>query len=167
MAVTIVTTPGASNANSYASVADLQAYEETRINSSDISALTTDQLGGLLVSATRLFDQCNPLGLKYYNAGSLRWPRSGVFDRDCISNLDYTTVPTDLRDAVCEQALSDVDSDRSYDDDMKGFKRIKIGVLEFEADKGDKPATIAPQAFNMVDYLFSGDSEFSVRTLRV
>ena len=166
MAVTIIVTPGATNANSYATVADMQSFAETRIHSSDISSLTTDQLGGLLVSATRLFDQCSPMGNKFYLTGALRWPRSGVFDRDWSAYMDHLTIPDDLRDAVCEQALSDVDADRSYDHDLKGYKRVKIGTLEFVADKGDTPATIAPQAFALANYLFLGGSRFNAMTMR-
>ena len=167
MTVTVVTTPGATNSNSYASVADLQSFAETRIHSASIASLTTDQLGGLLVSATRVFEQVNPKGLKNFTNGALRFPRSNLWDRDGQKVLDHLTVPVDLRDAVCEAALSNVDADRSYDFDLIGYKSVKIDTLTFVAAKGDEPPTISNSAFRIADYLFTEDSEINARTLRV
>ena len=119
-----------------------------------------------MISATRLFDQVAPYGLKYYPNGALRWPRSNVFDRDWNIVLDHTTIPDDLRDAVCEQALNSVESDPSYNFDLKGYESVKIDVLTFVASKGDEPATIAPSAFGLADYLFVADSQISARVRR-
>lgn len=108
MALVVEDGTGLSNADSYVSLADAEAYFAT-MPASVIAAwtgLSTDaEKENLLKYATRILDQkARFKGARTVSSSSLRWPRTGAVDCDG-SPAASNTVPRPIVSAVCEIAL--------------------------------------------------------------
>ena len=78
MAVTLILEDGSAlvDANSYASVADGDAYHAAHLYATAWTGATADKKATALVMATRLIDaECGFLGFRKSNAQALQWPR--------------------------------------------------------------------------------------------
>jgi hypothetical protein len=112
--LSIVATVGASNANSFVTEAEMDAYVEGRLNSaawtSDAAALPA------LVEATRDLSNLSWKGWRVTETQALSWPREHVRDPDAIYDEDVgelgfpeypvTEIPQRIKDATCELALA-------------------------------------------------------------
>jgi len=152
MAVTVVATAGATNANSYLTLAEAVTYFESRLPVAAWDAATTDTKNRLIVMATRVMNaMARPL-VTYYPASNgrgayyvtssewtgtpatttqrLAWPRIGMYDANgnAISEL---VIPGDLKDATAELAGSLGTSDTTLDNDVivQGITSIKAGSV--------------------------------------
>jgi hypothetical protein len=152
---------GLSNANSYASVADCDAYHEGHLYASDWTGATTATKEAALVMATRLIDgsyQFN--GYKYTNEQSLQWPRErahnpdrneGVYtalSRNSRSrDFDTDEVPVQVSNACCEIARELIKADSTDAPDGQGLAQLSIaGAINMQFHKGDKQPTIPDTA---------------------
>lgn len=89
MAVTIVATPGAADANSYLTLATAQAIIDGFVQDADgiaWASATTDQKNRALFSATQRLDRERFLGARVTDTQSLQWPRTGVRKPDTYIN---------------------------------------------------------------------------------
>jgi hypothetical protein len=104
MPITLVTTPGAVDANSYPSLAEAEAYIETRLHSSTWLAATDEVKKASLVMATRVLDgvMCWT-GSAASETQKLAWPRTGMYNRNGVEIGD-TIVPDELKEATTELA---------------------------------------------------------------
>ena len=149
MSVTIVSTPGASNANSYEEVAEANAYFTTRLFLNPAWD-TAEDAAALLVWGTRLLDAMfvgrKILRIdgtnKYYvtlrkwtgapatTTQRLSWPRTGMFDRNGNA-IASNVIPQDLKDALSELAGQLLAGDRTLDNDVsvQGVKSVKAGSV--------------------------------------
>lgn len=109
MAVTIKATAGASDANSYLSVAAADDIANTMLSTRGWSTATTDQKGQALINSTRYLDQLEWIGSKASTTQALLWPR----DDAACGEKDYanTVIPEevklacfDLADALLEDS---------------------------------------------------------------
>lgn len=80
MPLVLIATPGAANANSYATVAEADAHASYRVGGAAFTALTSDQKIQALVTATRDIDSIGGapygfLGEPTTETQSLEWPR--------------------------------------------------------------------------------------------
>ncbi len=107
MALTIVATAGASNANSYVTAAEATTYMAARLNSS--AWTDADDSGVALAEATREIDLCAFAGYRSDDDQALQWPRQSVLDPDAASYgltyYDSDEIPTRVKNATCELAL--------------------------------------------------------------
>lgn len=133
---------GLSNANSYSSVAEADDYLSIKAATlyAVWSALNTTQKEGYLMWATRLLDQrANYQGSKSVSTSALRWPRTGVTDRDGIS-LAYDEIPPAIKSATVEIAYNlvskAVDPSAPAADPTGALKRVKADVVEVEYVEG-------------------------------
>ena len=125
-------TPGASNANSYVTLAEADSYFEFRLHSSAWD--NADDQEAALISATRMLDwYLKWKGEKATTTQALEWPRANVYDRD-DNLLDETIIPQRVKDAACEMALANLSEDRVADKDMDGFAQIVVGPLSLRSD---------------------------------
>ena len=76
MTVTVVATAGASNANSYLSVAAADDLANLYLGTLNWSGATTDNKGRALIMATRYLDELRWIGEKASSSQALLWPRS-------------------------------------------------------------------------------------------
>lgn len=174
MAVVIVATPGAANANSFETLAEALAYFETRfgVPGWDVEWELVDNQSAMLVMATRtivsLFSPRRALVRDkdmgpYYRTfptwtGSpasatqaLPWPRIGMFDRNGNA-IASNVIPQALKDAESEMANQLAKADRTLDNDIsiQGITSVKAGsvALTFKDNIEVKPLPDA--VFNLL-----------------
>jgi hypothetical protein len=155
----IVSTPGASNANSYLTVAEADAYYDTRVPGVVFDAWDgADSKEALLINATRMLDKLLLPDVKelYYQNGKayyrvrpawtgaaattvqrLCWPRSSMFDQN-NNAIATNVIPDDLKFATAEFAGQLGVADRQLDNDvvLQGLTSVKAGsvALTFKTD---------------------------------
>lgn len=150
MAITVEDGSVVANADSYVSVAFADAYFTIDVNyDTTWAALTTADKEQRLKMATRILDQkVKWNGVKVDDTSALRWPRSGVYDRDDILIAD-DEMPTQLLQLTCEVAkfLETVDPTTSQGADY--LKSVKVDVVEIVYQDGSgQPVT--PPIFNQL-----------------
>jgi len=155
MAITIVATAGASNANSYVTEAELTTWIENRLhNTSAVSTATSDTKKKALVHATRLLDEQIEWKGDPSDADvqALQWPRYGLYD-DKGEVLDEDTIPQRLKNAQMELSCDLIDSNRTAELSTDGIKKIKAGPVELEfKDYGSPTRTpVTSDVIEMVD----------------
>jgi len=137
--MTLIVTPGATDADSYATLAEANDYHLSRLHNSEWTAATDVMKEAALLWATRTLDaNFYWVGVKATDTQSLDWPRSGVVDRNGYS-IDSDIVPVEVKNAQSELAFLLIKNDRtlSADPDPDGVKELKICslALKFESKK--------------------------------
>jgi hypothetical protein len=167
MAITIIATAGAANANSYCTLAEANTYhDEKRFHSKDtwISNGSNDRSRGLIWASRLLDEMVQWQGTIVYTTGALRWPRYNVWHPDGYM-LTQTAVPQFVKDAASEFAYHLLVEDRTEETgrDTRGFKKIAIGDLKMEIDEWTAKPVMPPSVWSIVrDY---ASKVGSVRTL--
>jgi len=142
MALVIVATPGAADANSYATEAELTSWIEQRLNNSAaVLAATSDTKKKALINATRSLDQLvdwegDPAEP---TVQALQFPRINLED-DKGNELDSASIPERLVNATCELACNFIDGDRLGEVSTSGIDYLKAGPVELEFSKTNAPA---------------------------
>ena len=130
MALVIVTTAGATNANAYAALVDAEAYALTLPVVNDWTTASNEAKNAALVQATRMMDTLLWAGWRTApTTQALQWPRQGVCDRENYY-LDPATIPAKIRDACCEFAIRLIADDRAADAGGLAPETIKVGSLD-------------------------------------
>lgn len=166
MAITIVATPKAVNANSYATEAEGDAYHETHLYASAWTGAGTESKKAALVWATRLLDDAMEfVGWRTTIEQKLAWPRQGVWTRDKIE-VDADTIPDFIANATAELARKLLEDDRSAEPDTKGFSEISVGPITLKIDTRDaKKNPIPDSVLSMLSYY--GTSSRSSSTVKL
>jgi len=161
MSVTLVATAGAADANSYATVAEAQAYFDTRVAVAGWD--DADDQAVLLMMATRLIDATFSARRTFVkpttgvnarpgyfenrptwtgtrpvtNLSRLAWPREGMYDRNGTA-IASTVIPQELKDATAELAGALGTSDTTVDNDVavQGITSIKAGPVALTFAEG-------------------------------
>jgi len=148
---------GKPDANSYAAVADGDAYHDGHLYASAWTAATNANKEKSLVMATRLIDglfQFN--GFKRLASQALQWPRRECRDPDIENGvvpglllvrgpyLDETKVPAVVVNATCELARALLVEDRTDDPDGEGLSSMNVvGSLGLVFNPAD-PQPVVP-----------------------
>lgn len=140
MAFTFVVESGSgliTGANSYVSVSDASDIIATNIHADTAwVALSTADQEKLLAWATRYLDtKASWKGTKSVEDSPLRWPRTGVYDRDNVL-IDSDVIPQQLKVATAEMARYLIAQDRTIERDQDGLVRLKADVVEIEFREG-------------------------------
>ena len=152
--MTLNTTPGAQDADSYVSVDDAAAYAAKKGLS--FPASPAEPAEQALRRATAWLD--STYRIRFPGAAtdvwqSLEWPRAGVIYRG--QPLDEDVIPQQIKDATCEAAVREMAEPGSLAPDLErggAVKRLKAGSVEVEyADGADLTTT-----FTTIDGLLSG-----------
>jgi hypothetical protein len=184
---TLVSTPGASDANSYASLAFAADYFATRlgsdtwINSEDESRIPA------LIHATRVLDSVYDwIGWQTTSTQSLRWPREGAENPDqyygssAYNDLNSPLtvywpndiIPPPIMDATCEMALS-LMSGGGYAASVNNLSSVRVGpitvVYNTDALTQGIPTTVTEllRGFGSYSGTSGGNTMGVVRTVRV
>lgn len=169
MPITIISTPGASDANSFASRDEINAILAERIPFDPPWETTGDEAARKIISARYLIERefggrkrlIREKGKSpYYIIGmvwtgeiasatqALSWPRIGMVDR-YGREIDSDVVPNDLKIAQAEVA-GQLHTDRSLDSDIivQGIVKIKAGPVElgFRDDMDFSSSYVIPQS---------------------
>jgi hypothetical protein len=154
MAVVIVATPGAANANSYLTLADAQAIVDGFVQDADVQhwgSGNTDSRNRALFTATQRLDRERFLGARATDTQSLQWPRTGVRKPDTYINTyavgfpfrittDYftdTEIPTQIQYAQTVLAVFlHNNTDALGLSGLEDYKNVKIGSLDVTPNVG-------------------------------
>jgi hypothetical protein len=139
MSVTVTATAGASNANSYLTVAEADVYFNTRLYCSSWTAASAEDKARALIMACRHIEERaewdeSMAGERSTTTQALAWPRSGALTREGDEYLDDATVPSMIKNAQAEQALAELAKNRTGDPSARGLKRVAAGSVEVEFD---------------------------------
>jgi Putative DnaT-like ssDNA binding protein len=168
MMVTIVTTPAAADANSYAAMSEANSYFEQRlplptewVSSGELEAralLTAARYLDVIASPLTVYVPAqNGVPAHYLTRPSwtgqpttttqrLSWPRIGMFDRNGNA-IDSMAIPIDLKLAQCEFAGQLKLQDRTLDNDVitQGIRAVRAGSVSVDFKDLILPA-VWPQA---------------------
>lgn len=158
MAVTIVATPKAVDANSYATRAEFRTYHEGHVDGEASEDLDDALVDRALVQATREFDSYLAWdGWSTTTTQRLAFPRAGLVDPNTQAAVNADTIPDRLRDACCEQARLIAERNRAVESSTStdGIQALKAGPIEIEFAKTQPGQAvvgqvIAPSAFQLV-----------------
>lgn len=139
MAVTLVPTPGAANANTYVSLAAADAYLADHLRVAEWTAATVDDKSRALIQATEDLDELVEwdialLGWPTSTTQALRFPSSSVIRRWGDAWYANDVIPDFIADACCEQALAVLKSDRRGDPATRGITSLGAGPLTIQFD---------------------------------
>jgi hypothetical protein len=150
MPVTVVATPGAPNANSFVTVAEVDAYLAERPNTTTWDALDADGKARVTILSSRRLDQERYEGYQSSQSQALQWPRIYAPTRDRDSYYDSTTIPDQLKRAVYELVLNYANlgtTDPSAPTGLEAFGSLSIaGALSFTLRNDMPPAGDLPAA---------------------
>lgn len=137
-------TVGGTNAESYASVAEADAYLAFRGDTSSWTALGTTDKELKLKWATSILQDLTWRGTIASTTQALNWPRWGVIDKDGFPILD-TIIPKELKLAQAELAFQQIANDWTQGLGPTVPARVKVGSIEIENQtvKGLPQAVIA------------------------
>ena len=158
---------GLANANSYADVADGDAFHEAHLYATDWTAASGANKAVALVMATRLIEAHYQFrGFKAHDIQALQWPRELARDDDALSTPGFISlaqrdeyfannlVPKPLRDATIETARELIKANRTDDPDGEGLATLGLtGTLSLTFDKKDRPPVIPHVAQAMLSKL--------------
>lgn len=145
----LIATAGSSTANSYATVAEGDAYHDARLFSTDWTDASTATKTVALIMATRLLDAMYEW--KGYQTvpqtQALQWPRAGLLYRGDQAYVPNDIIPADLKNATAEFARQLIVADRSADSDVEtqGIKALSAGPISLTF-KDDVQAKVMPDA---------------------
>ena len=158
MALTLIKEDGTgrTDANSYASVAEGDAYFEGHVYPAAWTGATADKKAAALVMATRLIDsQFQFCGYRAHSEQALQWPRAECPDPDrglvTVSALQpilsdfvpYDSVPKAVVQATCEVARTLLVEDRTANPVGEGLKFSALSSLQQSFDKNDTRPVIS------------------------
>jgi len=157
MAVTVIATPNASNANSFLTLAEAQPYWDTRLFT-DIWDNSDDQNAAIVLATRTLVSLLAPrrefvrptagqpgyyiihstwTGAPATTTQALPWGRTGMLDRNGNA-IASNVIPQELKNATAELAGQMSKSDRLIDSDIsvQGLTSVKAGsvALTFKSD---------------------------------
>jgi hypothetical protein len=146
---------GKADANSYASVADADAYHDGHLYATTWTAATADNKAKALVMATRLIDADYQFGgTKANSAQALQWPREDCRDPDADGwnggTVPDNTVPRAVLDATCELGRELLVADRTAAPTGEGLKYETAGTTQVGYDKTDTRPIISHVAQAML-----------------
>ena len=132
-------TVGAVDANSYVTLAEAEAYFLDRPHVSSWDSWT-EKSESLILASQMLDWYAVWKGNKTTETQSMGWPRENAVRRDG-TEIDDDIIPSDVKTAVYELALSSVSEDRTADSALAGIEQLKAGSLMLKADSGDVDST--------------------------
>lgn len=102
MTVTVTATAGASNANSYITVATGDDLANVYLGTLAWSSASTDNKGRALIMATRYLDELDWIGSRASTTQALAWPRT---DAECgEQSYSSTVIPQPIKQACFDLA---------------------------------------------------------------
>ena len=148
---------GLANANSYADVADGDAYHAGHLYATAWTGASADQKSAALAMASRLIDAEYQFGgFKTNDSQSLQWPRYRCTDPDRDPSIRVgrlmiwenwvpeNSVPKAVIQATCELARELLIVDRTAAPAGEGLKYLNAGTTQTGYDKTDRRPIIPP-----------------------
>jgi hypothetical protein len=150
MALTLIATPGASNANSYCTLEESNAYHEAHVYGDSWVNGDEDANTRALIWATRLLDeQMDWKGYPTSTTQALRWPRIQVLDRDGHLYLPQDAIPTFLKQATAELARYLLAEDRTTERGF-GITSVTADTVSVDFDNHDVRPVLPASVLSIV-----------------
>lgn len=135
---TIVETVGASNANSFVSLAEAETYMTSRLHKTVWEDADQTDKEAALIWAGRLINRTVRFnGSKVSETQAMAWPRSGLVDESGFS-VSQSTIPQIIKDLQVELAFLLLSSDRTAENQASaaGLTSLRAGPvsLSFKDD---------------------------------
>jgi len=174
--MTLEATPGSSSADSYCTVAEVDAYFVSSYNRPLWMDLETTDKEAVLKESTRLLDGLvSWYGYKATSTQALRWPRAYVKDPDSIwgsaqymdvivsdAYVDSTIIPKQLKDIVCELAY-DMVANSGFQSQENDLTSVKVGPISINFSDQVKnqglPRIVRNLLVNWGDYATGSSNE--------
>lgn len=174
--MTLVATVGSSSADSYCTVAEVDAYFASSYKRPLWEEVDSDDKESILKESTRLLDGLvSWYGYKATSTQSLRWPRAYVRDPDSIwgsaqymdvivseAYIDSTIIPKPIKDIVCELAY-DIVVNSGFQSQENDLTSVKIGSINVNfSDKVKNqglPQIVRNLLTNWGDYVVGSSNE--------
>lgn len=132
-------TVGGESANSYVTLVEADAYFEDRAFAT--GWVSHGSQAQLLITATSLLEwYVKWKGTKTLTTQALHWPAVGAVRKDGTS-ISGASIPTEVKVAVFELALSSLLEDRTSENPLAGIEQVKVASLLIKADNGDSSST--------------------------
>lgn len=168
----LIVTPGAPDANSYASVAEADAYHATVLYNESWLNATPENKEIVLQWATRLLDaNMNWHGNKSTDEQSLRWPRFNAYDADGYV-YDSDIIPPELKEGVSEYARILLEENIPNDSNADTFDKIKVASIElvYRASEEQQNSQVPDSVYSLIDFLgtrkvFTGAGNMTINQL--
>ena len=156
----IIATPGASDANSYVTLAEANAYHDVRLHNALWTAADDPTKEKALIWSTETLDaNMNWKERRSEQTQALQWPRQGVHDRDGFL-IDSDVVPVQVKKAQSVLAFLSIKSDVTLNADSKspGASKVKVSSLSVDLDLKNLPGILSAAVVSLVQHLgtFSG-----------
>lgn len=139
----LITTPGAADANSYASEAELDAYLAARVPAATLASGTSAQKEAALRAAARVLDASFVwTGTAVDETQALTWPREGMLTRNGFA-IANTVNPIDLKNAQCELAAQMHATNLTTDNEAlkQGITSVRAGSVAVTFKEIDQSST--------------------------
>lgn len=150
LAMTLVATAGAIDANSYCTRSQGDAYHQTHLYNTSWLEADDYKKEMALIWATRLLDELVEWqGWKATQEQALRWPRSGVLDRDSYYTLVLGSLPAFLTRATAELARHLLEGDRTQERSF-GLQSVRADAVDVVFDKHDVKPILPPSVQSMI-----------------
>jgi len=159
MPVVLITEDGTgrSDANTYVSLTEANAYFEARVSASAWTNATDDEKKVALVHACRILDSYVAwIGYPSSTDQALEWPRAFVsYEKSGFEYfVDSDEIPARVKDAQCELALIMLSGDIQKVPDTAGFSSISIaGAISLVVDRATQQHVIPDVVWNIIQYL--------------
>lgn len=153
------------SANAYLTLAEANAYHETKLHNPEWAAADDDDKEAAIIWATRLLDsRVSFVGYKYdpenrqytpgtrYPVQALEWPRADAHDNNGFW-VDFRIVPREVKNATAELAWLLIKEDRTAarsDPSISGLKSVKIGPLSLGIDPKDRKIDIPESVIGLL-----------------
>lgn len=148
---TVIATPGTADANSYVTVAEADAYFDTRLNATAwLSAEPAVKERGVIM-ASRLLDSMYEWdSFPSASTQALQWPRTGLLAANQISFVPNDAIPKELKNAASEFALALIaggtnDLTANSDVETLGITQLTAGPVSMSFREG-VVAKVVPDA---------------------
>lgn len=130
----ITATPGSSTADSYATLAEADAFFASSLYPEVWTSAVDDLQERALKMGTRLLDAYfRWLGIRTYSDQALGFPRTGLF-RDSTVAVDSTTIPVEIRNATIEFAKWLLENNPNTENQTiaQGITEIKVSSIQLK-----------------------------------
>ena len=135
MAIHFDATPSSQAANSYLTLDEANTYFEGRFGADLWMTFTDDQKMQLILTSTKVLDNCLFGGLKTDPTQPLNWPRKNLFNRDGRL-IDRASIPAKMKEATCEYAYWVwTEEDRLLSDvEIQQVDSVNLGPLDIKVN---------------------------------
>lgn len=161
MALVVISTPGAVNANSFQSVSEIDDYFLARVPNSVaqdwLGADAPDKDAAAVMATTQMTALICWTGYPTSTDQALPWPRNSMLTKEGLSFIDSGSIPRELKNAHAELArlllLSDRLAERSQD--MEGLASLKAGPVTLSFRNASGKGSSTPPRPVIPDYIIS------------